>query len=675
MPMRPSASRREFLSLTATLAAGMATRAAVPLNAAPPSTITVTGTAQAAVLRALGRSLDRNVLKLFRVVADGARNRLYVTGIMSPYIAMLDGDTHEPIRTFDTGIGGNAIKYLALDEGNNRLYVRDDTNNQVLALDLNTGGRIGPVALTGIAGGMTADPNRGVLYIPTLEAPGLRALNGANFETSFTSSAFGTTVTSLIVDPTDDVLYGLDSVQGQGRIYKMRLSDRSTTAIEFDVNPRVTARAFQWSRSGQRFYVCVPGLGVMVVSATGRIERSLALPDGMEFEDMSFDDRNGRLFALFMETAAAGEVAATGAHVWSYDGRDWSEKTAFGIKPHSVVANPASGRFYAPAGDESTVWWGEGSAASASRLRIGDSVESVVVAGSALYMNSRIGGSHLLASDLDGNGMTSFTAGTWPVVMSADSAGRTMVVLNAWDSTVSVFELPSRQLIATIAIGLAAGTTDRLPDLAVDFSRQRAYAAYPEFGKIAVVDLAGRAALGTITVDGFTTGDTGGGPNQIEVGVSESSARLLVYCASLRRLAAYDISAATPRLVAETDTPAPSGGERLAWKQMFVDAARDRVMIGRDVYDARTGRSGGTRIGAGQKVFASDDQRGVYWTATVADELIAVHTLDRTSLAVIDTQELGAADYLAPGLAVDSAGGRLYVSHFTAATVDIYRIA
>lgn len=672
MPMS-TPSRREFLSLTASVAACLAARS-MPVHGAT-SEITIASSSQVNVLRALGRSLDRNVLKLFRAVADGSRNRLYVTGIMSPYIAMLDGDSHAHLRTFDTGITGNAIKSLALDEGSNRLYVRDDTNRQLLALDLNTGGRIGPVAMPGLAGGMATDAARGLLYIPSLEAPGLRAVNGANFETTFTSSAFGTTVTSVITDAADDLLYGLDSVQGRGRIYKMRLSDRSTTSIEFDFSPRATARAFEWSRTAQRFYVYAPGQGVMLVSAAGRVESVLAAPAGMDFEAMSLDDRRGRLFALFMEPVASGEVSATGGHLWTYDGRDWRESAAVGIKPHGLVANPATGRFYSPAGDESTVWWGEGTATSASSLRIGDSVESVLPAGGAVYMNSRLGGSHLLACDPDGGGMTSFAAGTWPVVMCADSTGRTLVVLNAWNSSLSLFGLPSRQLSATIAIGLATGTTDRLPDLAVDFSRQRAYAAYPEFGKVAVVDLRSRTALSTITIDGFTTGDTGGGPNQMEVGVSESAARLLVYCGSLRRLLAYDIADATPRLVAETETPPASGGERLAWKQMFVDEARDRAFISRDVFDARTGRSIGTRIGAGQKLFANDDVRGVYWSVTVADELIAVHTLDRASLAVLETQELGPADYLAPGLALDASGGRLYVSHLTAATVDIYRIA
>lgn len=674
MSMHTVTSRREFLSLAASVAAVFST-GGIPLYATSSAPISVTGSSQVDVLRALGRTLDRNVLKLFRVIPDASRNRLYVTGIMSRYIAQLDGDSHTPIRTFDTGISSNAIKYLALDETANRLYVRDDTNNQLLAIDLNTGGRIGPVSLTGLSGGLATDPNRGVLLVPGSEAPGLVGLNGATFTTSFSSSAFGTSVTSLIVDTTDDVLYGLESVKGEGRIYKMRLADRSTTAIEFRINPNWTTRTFQWSRSGQRFFVAIPGHGVLVVSATGAIERTLDAPAGMDFEGMSLDDRNGRLFATYMEPAASGEVAATGAHLWTYDGRTWSEGATFGLKPHSIVANSTTGRLYSAAGDESTVWWGAGTATSASSLRIGDSIESVVLAGGLVYMNSRLGGSHLLACQADGSGMTSFSAGTWPVVMCADSAGRTLVVLNAWDSTLSVFELPSRRLSATIPIGFAAGTTDRLPDLAVDFTRQRAYASYPEFGKVAVVDLQNRRALDALTVSGFTTGDTGGGPNQIEVAVSESSGRLLVYAGSLRRISAYDVTGSSPAFIADSEAVPPSGGESLAWKQMFVDASRDRLFIGRDVYDARTGRSTGTRLGAGQKMFAIDDVRDVYWSVTVADGIIAVHTLDRSSLSVIDTRELGPADYLAPALALDAAGGRLYVSHLTAATLDIYTIA
>lgn len=669
-------TRREFVALASTAAASLAVGPMVAtIGAAPRGDIVVASASRINLLRALGRTLDRNVLKLFDVVADASRNRLFVTGIMSQYIAMLDGDSHAPIRTFDTGITGSAIKYLTLDEAANRLYVRDTSNGQLLALDLNTGGRIGLVALPGVAGRMVVDANRGRLLVPGQDAAGLRAIDGATFTPVFTNATFSTTVSSLVADPVSDVLYGLESTRGVGRIYRMNLANQAIETISFNLAATATARALQWSPTERRFFVAVPGLGVLVLSASGLVERSLSWPSG-DLMGMSIDARRGRLFMNFMEKPAAGEVSGTGSHLWVYDGRDWRETAVFGKKPYGVVANSATGRFYAPAGDESTVWWGESAATAAAGIRVGDSVEGVVTgSGGTVYMNSRLGGSHLVAFDPGATAATSFAAGTWPVRMCVDASGKTMVVLNAWDSTLSVFELPSRRLTATIAIGLAVGTTDRLPDLAVDFSRGRAYASYPEFAQCAVVDIHNGKALEPFTLAGVTGGDTGGGPNQVEVAVSEASGRLLVYCGTLRRLSAYDITSSTPRLVAETETPPPSGSERHQWKVLFVDAARDRAFVGPDVFDVRTGRSVGTRIGKGQKVFASDDSRDVYWTTTVENETIAVHTLDRSSLALIDTEVLGPADYYAPALTVDATRGRLLVTHLTAAAVDLYTLA
>jgi DNA-binding beta-propeller fold protein YncE len=664
-------NRREFLALASAAAAALAVHPFdATLSAAPRGDISIGNPVRFDLLRLLGRELDRNVLKLFRVVADATRNRLYVTGIMTTYIAVLDGNTHAPIGTIDTGTTG--IKYLVLDEVANRLYIRDTTNLQLSALDLNTGGLIGPVALSGVAGGLAVDSNRGRLFYMSQEAPTLRALSGTDFSTVFTSNAFGSSVTSLIFDAAADTLYGLESVRGQGSIRKMAMADGSVTTISFGVTATATAKAFQWSPTERRFFVAVPNLGVLVLSASGQVERSLSWPSGVELLDMSLDARRGRLFANFLEAPAQGEIAGTGCHLWTYDGRDWRESAVFGKKPYAVVCNQATGRFYTPAGDESTVWWGEGTATSASAIRIGDSVESVVAVNGTAYVNSRLGGSHLVALDSSARTASSFAAGTWPVAMCVDSTGRTMVVLNAWDSTLSVFELPSKRLTATIPIGLPAGTTDRLPDLAVDFSLGRAYAAYPEFGKVAVVDFHNGRALDAFTIADVVTGDTGGGPNQIEVAVSESAGRLLVLCGSLRRLSAYDITGTAPRLLADTQTPPAPAGDQPGWKILFVHAARDLAFVGKDTFDVRTGRSLGTRIASGQMVFANDDAREVYWTATVDNGTIMVHTLDRSSLALLDSQSLGAADAYAPALAIDFQRGRLYVSHLTAATVDEY---
>jgi DNA-binding beta-propeller fold protein YncE len=664
-------SRRDFVALACAAASAIALRPfSATAGAAARGDISITHAVRVDLLRALNRDLDRNVLKLFAMAADASRNRLYVAGIMSQYIAVLDGDTHAAVATIDTGLTGSSIKYLALDEAANRLYVRDTTNQQLLAMDLNTGGRIGPVALPGVAGDMVVDANRGRLFLPGQDALGLRALDGASLTTVFSSATFSSTVASLAADPAGDALYGLESTRGVGRIYRMALADQSITTISYGLPATATARTLRWSPADRRFFVAVPGLGVLVVSMAGEIERSLSWPSG-DFMGMSLDARRGRLFVNFLEAPAAGEVAGTGSHLWAYDGRDWRESAVFGKKPYGVICNQATGRFYAPAGDESMVWWGEATATTASGKRIGDSVEGVVIgANGTVYMNSRLGGSHLVALEPATQAASSFSAGVWPVAMCLDAAGTSMVVLNAWDSTLSMFELPSRRLLSTIPIGLAPGTTDRLPDLAVDFSRGRAYVACPEFAACAVVDIRNGRALEPLALSGITGGDTGGGPNQVEVAVSEAAGRLLVYCGAARRLSAYDISEAVPRLVAETETPPPSGDERLAWKVLFIDPPRERAFVGPAVFDVRTGRAIGMRIGKGQKVFASDDVRDLYWTTTVENETIAVHTLDRSSLSALDTEMLGPADHFAPVLALDAARGRLYVSHLTTAAVD-----
>lgn len=670
-------SRREFLKRAGAAGAALTLHPSLsPWLHAALGDINVSASARIEMLRLLSRPLDRNVLKLFRVVADPVRNRLYVAGIMTQHLAVLDATSHAVLGTIDTGILGNAYKYLALDTVWNRLYIRDGINHQLMAIDLATGGRVGPVPIPAEEiGDLVADPARGLVYLTTTASPGFRAFDGISLATVFTTTAMGSSLLSMVHNPDDDLLYLLDGGQGAGRIYQMRLSDRTITTISYSATPTGRPAMLARSRADRRFFVCVPGQGLLVLSSTGQVERTLALP-ALEFEHLAFNDHDGRLLALFIERPAGGEIAASGAHLWAYDGRTWAEAAAFGKKPHTVAVNSSNGRFYCPSGDESVVWCGTSGGASVTPLRLGDSVEHIVPSptGTA-FITSRLGGSYLSAYDPATRSVATFTAGTWPCYIAVDPNNRYLLILNAWDSTVSVFELPDRRLVATVGLGLPAGTTDRLPDLAVDFTRGIAYAAYPEFAQVAVIDWRNARTLTPIAITGFEGGDVGGGPNQMQVALSEAAGRLLVFSTALRRLDTFDITGATPSKITETQVAFNSGGERLAWKVLCVDAARERAFIGPDAFDVRTGRAIGTRLARGQRVFANDDVRNVYWAATVENEVITVHTLDRSSLALVDSQALGAADYLAPDMALDATRGRLYVTHLAAAQFDEYQIS
>ena len=146
-----------------------------------------------------------------------------------------------------------------------------------------------------------------------------------------------------------------------------------------------------------------------------------------------------------------------------------------------------------------------------------------------IYMNSRLGGSYIASFSPDTGAFSAFTSGTWPIPMHADASGEHLIVLNAWDSTLSVFAAGAETaLLRTIPLGLPRGTTDRLPEMAIDSSHHLAYVAYPEFGKIAVVDWQSGQVVTTLEIQGYPAGEEGGGPGEMQVAVDENSGQLFV---------------------------------------------------------------------------------------------------------------------------------------------------
>jgi DNA-binding beta-propeller fold protein YncE len=689
-------SRRDFLKQAgfAALIAGLDPFSLTNEVAARAAT-TLSGV-RVDLLRLLSRDFDRNTLKLFAVTSDPVRNRVFVAGILSQYVSILDGVTHRPPAegpaTVDTGITENSYKYIAVDTTANRLYVRDTLNARLSSVNLTTGAITGPVTMPGGLGAMVVDSARGLVYITTTAAPGFRVYNGATLAEVTSIASMGNALMSMVHDPSADALYLLDSSvpngsETNGRIYRLSLDGYSQTTITFSaIGFGQPPGAMVRSLASGRFYV-VGGGRITVLNSSGAILHARSLP-GYEFQDIAFDETDRRLLVLFLEPVNTSErkYSASGGRLYAYSGDTLSDPTQatlseiaiFGRKPHTIHVNSTTGRFYCAAGDDSTVWSGAANSNAIGALRIGDSIEDMVVspADGTLYMNSRLGGSHLVAyNPVSGTG-TSFTAGIWPTGMAINPAGTRLIVLNAWDSTISVFSLPSRTLLSTIAIGLPRGTTDRLPDFAVDFTRQIAYASYPEFGQVAVVDLAGGPARTPLSVNLFATGDVEGGPNQIQIAVSESAARLHVMSPSLQRLEVYDI-AGTPSLVA-THEPLPQTvmqvGGRPQWKLLFVDDERAKVFVAGVEREVATGALTGRELSHGQRVFAAHSSRNLYWAGAVESGAINVYALDRTSFSLVATYGAGAADTLAPDFELDAARGRLFVSHLVAAQFDSYTL-
>jgi len=591
-----------------------------------------------------------------------------------------------------------------MDSAAGRLYVLDATQRNLRAVSVGPGAAtalVGPVPLPGVFGTSCADARRGLLYVPTSEAPSFRAYDGATLELAWSIDA-GSGITQVVADGTagtSDAVYALDGAQAgpRGRILRI---DPSRKAIAETINYSLPAgqRASQmaWDPAGQRFAVAVPGQHVAILSRSGRELRRLALPRDLAFHDLAFDSTNGQLLVLALERAQGGTVAGTGGHLLVWDaatGRALAD-LAFGMKPHSFTVDPSTGTAYVPNGDASVLWAIGKDRTVAEPLQLGDSVEQIVpaLAGRTLFLTSRLGGSYLVAVDADTGHFETFTAGTWPIPLRTDSTGRTLHVLNAWDGTVSVFELtPERRLLATLPTGLPRGTTDRLPDLAVDGVRQRAYAAYPEHGKVGVVDLsAARTNPAPIAVSGFKTGDTGGGPGQLQVLVNEAAARLFVLDLPGRRLFVHDLAGSVsgaPPLAATVTLPKSLATAGSSFNLLFLDPNRSRLFIGPYEADAVTGALTGRSLPRGQRVFGLDPTHGEIWASaselpdpaspsssvTSGQEVVAV--LDAESLALRAVKAIGASGAIVPEFAYDELRSRVYVGFMTEPRLNVYESA
>lgn len=263
--------------------------------------------------------------------------------------------------------------------------------------------------------------------------------------------------------------------------------------------------------------------------------------------------------------------------------------------------------------------------------------------------------------------------------MRTDARGEKLFIVNAWDSTLSIYDVKgARTLVATIPLGLPHGSTDRLPDLAIDTTHQRASVAYPEFGKIVVVDWAARQIVKTIDVTGFKTGDTGGGPAQLQVAVNENANLLYAFWKDERRLTIYD---AAYNVVATQDLRA------LDWKSLrdapdadnlFVDAAKHRLFVSAFELDARTGKPTGRKLARGQQIVTLNAAANTYWAIGVetigGKTTNVVVTLDRESLAVRAAKSLNAVSGNGESFALDLARKRLYVGKMTTLEIEMWVI-
>ncbi len=623
--------------------------------------------------------LDENVVKLFSVAVDDENNRVYVAGIMTPDVAILDGATEEWIGIVKTGITERGIKYIYFDSSAQYLYVFETTSSTLHRVNVATGEMAAPAKLNGgFASVAFVDEVHTRFYLATKK--GLTAFDGNTLQELFVVQGLGENSGTMVYEEASDSIYMLASQNKSVRsiIVIDAASGKVTDEIQYTTQANGRARAFYFDAQERTFIVGLERT-IVTLDMNGNELRAFPLKNSGTLENILYDPATDQTFALSVAQPANGQVAGIGGHVDVYDKNgSLTHSFDFGRKPHNMHLNSANGHIYIANGDASVLWSVDAAnPTQANPLRLGDSVEQIVVSGdgSTLYLSSRLGGSYIARYSLvDGSSASRFaSAGTWPIPLRRDSAGDFLFSLNAWDSTLSVYSMtPSETLLGTIPLDIPAGSTDRLPDLAIDSTHKLAFAAYPEFGMVAVVNWETMQPVTTINIPNAETGDTGGGPGQLQVIVNESANRLFVYESHARTIYIYDTEN-NFTLHASVDVKAQSKSIGQSDADLFFfDTQSNRLFLGTVELDSTTGQPNGNILPTGNKIFGMDAEDNLYWV--LDDQNSAILAIDRTTLAIRHSQPMPEPSSNLATAAYDPVNKKVFIGYLITANLYSFTI-
>jgi len=639
------------------------------------------------------RPYDHNVLKLFDAAIDQNLNEIYVTGIMTPHLAVVDCETDEVVRTKDIGITDFQLKYLFSDSATRSLYVFNSSEGELFRFDMDDDSSPSMIPVDS-ALYLVVDPERNLLYRTILEPPYFLIHDPISLEQLEIDcpacSSLEEGIGPMILDEDADRLYILDLIHGgtEGRIYVVNLTDltlENTISIVLPANQR--PKKFGLCANGN-IYVAT-GLSLFSFTSEGTEIARRNFSMDLELEDFACDSAKGETFVLFRERPSDGLVEGIGNHVYKFVGSELSDggSVSFGRKAHRMKLNSVEEKIYIPNADASVLWVISTETLEADSVRIGDSLEQITSgpSGSPLFMNSRLGGNYLIAYDPDTGEAEEFTAGTWPIPIQISSDGGRLIVNNAWDGTISIFDTSAeRTLLGTIALDVPPGSTDRIPEMTVDDDNAIVFVAYPEHNQIAMADLDAYTSAGTVDITFLCNEDSeSAGPAEVRLCAVEEHDRLFAFSYDKKLLAVYESSGSLLTLIDTISFDDPE----MKWQRMndaaarnwfYYDAIEDQLFLGPYILNAETGEWTGDVLPDIQYIFNRDDERGLYWGTGLETQggitynmLYLVGIEDHLTLY---SKQLREASVAKPAFHIGVIRECLYVGYLMSGEFDIFDI-
>jgi 6-phosphogluconolactonase (cycloisomerase 2 family) len=529
----------------------------------------------------IGNPSGGSAIKLFDIVADTKRNKIYVQSILASHIAVIDAETDELEKYIDSKIEGYHLSYMAVQESTGHLFIADRSSKVIVKIDPSSGNVLQTLDLSetgtpakisflnsknyllvsyssknkiiayrasdlqkislglnsskGINGPQGMKIRNGIIYAALASDGGDYSDVDADESNSgiaiIDSSDWSVEVISIpykgaaeiAVDATNDRYYTMNS----GRISMKSASGsyrtKSSNGIEL--------QAIQYSKK----------LGLIVVTRTGEdsleneapygsieirnpetleVEKSISL--GMKSSKMAVVGELEKIFITNMADASVSRI-------------NYSQ-----LDPKNSIINNSTLRF----GRLSKSPYTRGKS-----IDVGTSIEAFKLHpnGKEAFLINRLGGSSLMHYDYSSDVLTEIQTRNWPAKIELSSSRQEVYVYSHFASSIEVFDINTHELKATIELtteGLSQGRSDLIPNMALNNATNKLYISLPEQGKIVEVNVKNQTV--TQKVNAFSALEDSGDHESdnhvgtVQLAVDSISHRLFIFYRNTNKLEIRD---------------------------------------------------------------------------------------------------------------------------------------
>jgi DNA-binding beta-propeller fold protein YncE len=612
-----------------------------------------------------------NVIKLYDTAVDEVRSRAFVSGTQTEFVAMIDLRRGAEIGTVTLPFAGS-IHNLDCNPFNGYLLVSNNsTPAKLYAIDPLDSRVKGTFTFSQSRSGMACDHRNGRIYVA--EGNTVRILDGSTLGLLDSFSA-NVTVGGMAIDSLSSQLFAVSRNLSAGKVVvqSFGLSAPYSRQKRYEISSDVAMGNLCLDAQRDRLLLVTHDRFKELRASTGVLLRTVMLPN--EAKGEVYDRQRQVLYMTDEDGYSSQGESGSWSKIYSFDfAVNKLDSMRMGDKTASLAIDNRLGILVVPSMHSGWLELLHLQTGHIDSVDTGESADEMALSPDrrTLYIAKRLGGSSIMAYGGRSGSVDEFPAGNWPAVVETDSSLNRLYSLNVFESSISVIDASSHQVVNTIRLSIPEARTDAIPVMHHDAVTKKLYLAFPEFNTILVVDLMTEREIKAFRLQGFNFDpDIHAAIGVIQLTTAPAHNRMYALQRREKKLKVYDMTSYN-LLDSLNVTALWSNKGTFEGYCLGYDAYSDRLYLGNRFLNPVTLAENGAF--AGHLFVGYAPNRAKFYSIEEEGGWVSLLTIDTATLQTRAHQQLfQPSGDAAPVFAHDPYADEFYISEFNYAVLRHY---